>query len=541
MIKRNPLLRRARRSQRLFKASKVRSRLGCEFLERRELLDAAGLTSAALPEDPARLAAAAVSGTVWADFNADGMRGDGETGIAGVTVYSDLNYNGQFDPDEPSAVTQRDNPDTVRNERGHYRLEGLAPGYHLIRQIVPSGGVQTYPTLPEGYVAPPWGDGDGHFVMASAGATVEGVNFGVQRAQPGGVAGVKWEDANGNGQRDAGEVGLAGVTIYSDLNGNWALDANEPFVVTSADNPDTDFDEAGFYVLRNLSAGRHSIREVVPDGYRQTFPEPIYLPVDLGAYAPMPPYFPDSIAGSHEVVVASGQVIDGLNFGNQRVEPGSVSGTKWLDANGDGIRNPDEHGVGGVVVYADVNHNSMFDADEPHTVTSEDNPDTDFDEGGRYRIDGLAPGWYAIREVVPAGYRQTFPDPWLDIPPWAYDVNGEAMLPPGDFLPIYPWDGGAHVVLIGSGQEIEGLHFGNQPVPNGSIAGVKWLDSNGNGQRDANEPGLGGVVIYLDANSNGSYDLGEQRTLTSYDDLTTDFDESGRYQFVNVAAGTYDV
>ena len=49
------------------------------------------------------------------------------------------------------------------------------------------------------------------------------------------VQGQKWEDANGNGRRDAGELGLAGVTIYADLNWNGFLDRGEPSAVTQRD------------------------------------------------------------------------------------------------------------------------------------------------------------------------------------------------------------------------------------------------------------------------------------------------------------------
>ena len=63
-----------------------------------------------------------------------------------------------------------------------------------------------------------------------------------------------------------------GVTIYADLNGNGALDRNEPSTVTMRDDPDTAFDEAGMYWLEGLDPGRYFIREVVPDGFEQTFP-----------------------------------------------------------------------------------------------------------------------------------------------------------------------------------------------------------------------------------------------------------------------------
>ena len=68
-------------------------------------------------------------------------------------------------------------------------------------------------------------------------------------------------------------------------------------------------------------------------------------------------------------------------------------------------------GWGGIVVYADLNNNGALDDGEPHTVTMEEILETDFDEGGLYWLDGLEPGTYIIREVVPDDLMQTFPGP----------------------------------------------------------------------------------------------------------------------------------
>ena len=48
----------------------------------------------------------------------------------------------------------------------------------------------------------------------------------------------------------------------------------------------------------------------------------------------------------------------------------------------------------------------------------------------------------------------------------------------------------------------------------GSISGTKWNDLDGDGVRDADEPGLAGVSVYLDENNNGILDAGEHRKMT---------------------------
>ena len=136
----------------------------------------------------------------------------------------------------------QDNPETDFDESGRYVLGNLQPGFHMVREIVPEGFKQTFPSLPSGYQPPPWGDANAHVVFVDAGATVEEIDFGNQRLGLASVEGRKWEDLNGNGQRETDERGLSGGVIYADLNYNGALDDHEPHTVTRRDDQSTDFD-----------------------------------------------------------------------------------------------------------------------------------------------------------------------------------------------------------------------------------------------------------------------------------------------------------
>jgi hypothetical protein len=77
------------------------------------------------------------------------------------------------------------------------------------------------------------------------------------------------------------------------------------------------------------------------------------------------------------------------------------------------------------------------------------------------------------------------------------------------------------------GSQLPGLDFNT-----GSISGQVFLDYNGNGVRDANEPGLAGQTVFLDLNNSGQLDPGDPTTTT---------DANGFYQFTGLAAGTYTV
>jgi hypothetical protein len=87
------------------------------------------------------------------------------------------------------------------------------------------------------------------------------------------IRGTKWEDSNSDGVFNQSESGLVGVTVYLDINNNGTLDNNEPFRITAEDDPNTpDIDETGQYEFNNLEPNTYFVREVVPDGFEQTFP-----------------------------------------------------------------------------------------------------------------------------------------------------------------------------------------------------------------------------------------------------------------------------
>ncbi|MCG8652401.1 MAG: hypothetical protein MI861_21350, partial [Pirellulales bacterium] len=65
----------------------------------------------------------------------------------------------------------------------------------------------------------------------------------------------------------------------------------------------------------------------------------------------------------------------------------------------------------------------------------------------------------------------------------------------------------SHRVTVADGEILAGLNFGNQPTL-GEVSGTKFNDLDGDGVRDADEPPLEGVTIYLDANDNGVLDAG---------------------------------
>jgi len=79
----------------------------------------------------------------------------------------------------------------------------------------------------------------------------------------------------------------------------------------------------------------------------------------------------------------------------------SISGSKWNDYDGDGVRDGGEPGLSHWKIYLDENRNGCWDAGERYALT---------DENGDYAFTGLnLVGTYIVAEEAQAGWTQTWP------------------------------------------------------------------------------------------------------------------------------------
>jgi len=177
----------------------------------------------------------------------------------------------------------------------------------------------------------------------------------------------------------------------------------------------------------------------------------------------------------------------------------AILGIKFLDVNGDGIRQPNETGLANIPFLLEpaTGANGVFNAGTGELSTTTD-------ANGAFSFINLVPGNYLITETpVPANFRTTTPNP----------------------------------LAVTLGNTNANIFFGNfpiqpiPPIPGSRIVGCKYLDLDGDGFRDGDEPGIKNVRIYIDSNGNGQRDAGEQNTLT---------DKNGAWSF-NVAPGTYRI
>src|SRR2546422_388546 len=115
---------------------------------------------------------------------------------------------------------------------GAYTLT-LNPGTYVVCEVLQAPWTQSRPTNTKCVAGSGLGPG-GYALTVTSGSSETGNDFG--NFQQGTKSGVKFNDLNGNGAKDAGEPGLPGWTInaYVDANGNGQLDAGETTVATSA-------------------------------------------------------------------------------------------------------------------------------------------------------------------------------------------------------------------------------------------------------------------------------------------------------------------
>lgn len=282
-----------------------------------------------------------ISGTKINDLNGNGVRDPGEPGLAGVAI----TLSGC-----PPPCAELPIGGTVTAADGSFSFSNLPFGTYYLFEAVPQGFRQTAP--PSGFFT---------VTLNLAQRAVSGLLFGNQ-ALTGSISGVKFNDLNGNGARDVGEPGLSGVTIR--------LQNPTGQVVTTTSGSD------GGFSFTALSAGSYVLSEIVPSGFVQTAP---------------------GGAGTINVTVTGSQTVSGLLFGNRAapVGTGSISGTKILDINGNGIVDgPDRPYEGIVVVLTDS-------TGLQRQVTS--------GADGKFTFSNLPSGTYILSEVIPPGFAQTFP------------------------------------------------------------------------------------------------------------------------------------
>ena len=227
---------------------------------------------------------------------------------------------------------------------------------------------------PRSYAAAMAVQGDGRIVLAGG---VDGQNIGYYGdstpddlgviryvGDSGVVSGTVFNDADGDGVKDAGEAGVANVRVTLDAGRDGSVDRS---VLTGAD---------GSYKFMRLPEGPYRVGRVLPAGHRGTAPS----------------------VGNYDVTLAGGQVVSGRHFGVTRNV--LIGGSVFNDANGDRARQGTERGLAGWRVFVDANRDGKWQSTERSVLT---------DAAGNWAFRDLPGGTQRLRVVQQAGWSRTTP------------------------------------------------------------------------------------------------------------------------------------
>jgi len=407
---------------------------------------------------------------VWNDTNRNGVQDAGETGRAGVKVTL-LDASGK-------AVAN-----TTTDVDGHYLFNNLKPGVYSVQfDKTTLGTGYSFTTAHTGSDGSIDSDADASTgitqqVTLTSGGSNHNLDAGV--VAPMATIGDRvWEDKNGNGVQDSGEVGLVGVKVdLKDDKGN--------IVKTTTTGTD------GKYSF-TVDAGKYAISVTAPGGMTATTQH----------------------AGSNDAVDsdvnASGQsdvvsVTPGQS--NLNVDAGFYKGATlgdrvWLDTNRNGVQDTGELGVAGVKVIL------LDQAGNPTGATATT------DANGSYSFTNLKPGTYSVqfdKTTLPTNYIFTNADQGSND---AKDSDANVST------------GKTAQVTLTSGQVYSDLDAGVMAIQ-AKLGDTVWEDKNGNGVQDSGEAGLCGVSVQL-------------KDASGKVVATTTTDSAGHYSFT-ADPGSYTV
>lgn len=291
---------------------------------------------------------AGISGFVYDDLNANGVRDTGEPGIPGAQV----------------SLTGADTQGPVTTGAdGSYTFTGLAAGTYNLTSTEAAGFIDGLETVGSAGGTPdPSNGGDAITgIVLGAGERVTGYLFGDVRVAS--VAGIVFADTDGDGGQDAGEPGIGGATVTltgTDLFGD---------AVTTPGGAAGD----GTFSFGNLVPGVYTLAEDQP----AAFFDGTDTAGSTGGTVSN-----DLITG---IALGSGATGTGYRFAERAAV--SLGGVVFADVDGDGVQDAGENGIPGVTIAIE---NTAGFTDTAVTLAD-----------GSWSFTGLPPGTYTVTEQGP--------------------------------------------------------------------------------------------------------------------------------------------
>ncbi len=418
---------------------------------------------------------------VWYDGNKNGIQDPSEAGVPGVTVTL---YNAAT-----GAVIKTLSTDA----NGRYLFTDLPNGTYAVGfSNLPSGYVFTGKDLTtdaaDSDVDPSTGR-TGVYTIAAPGTdlTVDAGIFATPNVNnaKATIGDKVWNDVNGNGVQDAGEPGVAGVTVTL-----YAGDGTTVIGTTTTDG-------AGNYIFTNLDAGNYVVGfSNLPAGFAFT--------TQNAGTDPTKDSNPNTGTGkTAPITLAAGEINLTIDAGIKGATVKSALGDRvWYDVNSNGIQDAGENGAAGVSV-------TLYNAAGTAIAT------TVTDANGAYLFADLDAGTYTVGfSNLPAGYTATTPNAAGSTAANNSDANIGSLRTGNIVLPAATTDLNWDLGIVSTTKAALGNYV--------------WLDANNNGIQDATEKGAPGVTVTL-------YDASNNAIASAVTDAT------GFYMFNNLNAGTYTV
>ncbi len=446
------------------------------------------------------VAGSLISGQVFVDIANDAFLTGNDFGLGGVVIeLNGTDINGQ-------SVSQS----TTTAADGTYAFVDILAGTYSVSQ----------PTQPAGYLdgqdsrnnvplAGSIGTDLIDNIVVGIGATAVDNNFAeVPVVDP---TGYVYVDANLNGIRDVGEIGIGGVPIT--LTGIGLDVFGNPIL------PQTTFTDAnGFYQFANLAPGRFTITETQPVGF-----------LDGQEQNGTPPAATVNNDEFVDIDLTNNVFGGDYNFGE--ISPSSsISGSIYVDQNNNGQRDPGEIGLAGVTV-------TIIDQNAPGTRV-----DVVTDANGDYQFVKMFPGDYRLEQTHPVNFLDGIDTAGTAGGTVVNDVISDITIGVSETVTGYLFgELGVDLSRISKREFLTstdpGGDFTGTPgsgiaavgVPLADPSGFVYVDLDGDGLRDDSEPGIAGVRIDLTGTTTAGQVLTQHVWTDTY----------GFYQFAFLPPGTY--
>jgi hypothetical protein len=488
-----------------------------------------------------------VGNKVWRDDDKDGIQDVGEPGVAGVTVT--LFRTGGLDGN-PATTADNNIPyaTTTTDSYGNYLFEDLPAGSYEVAFTLPANYTFTTQTnttdntvFTGGSTAANGSDantttGKTGTIVLTAGENNRDVDAGIIFNVPSkqSLGDRVWLDADKNGRQDSGENGIAGVTVSlyratgpDGIAGN--ADDALPYLITLTD-------ANGNYLFDNIPVGTYEVGFTAPVGY---IGSPQTNSVDNGTLTGG-----STVANGSDANTISGRtgnIVISANENNkdvdagfypQDVNNGSLGNLVWYDVDEDGIQDAGEPGIAGVVVELLDGSNNPIYVNAAGTIVPMGTAGavaytTITNASGKYQFNNLPANTpYKIKFNPPAGYT---------LSPTTGTINDYANSDAGN--------GGSNIsqqVILAPGQHNPAIDAGMYQAganTKGRIGDKVWFDNDKDGIADSDEAGVSGVTVRLYTNGADGIPGNADDVLVS----STVTDADGKYLFVNVGNGSYNV